>query len=51
MRQLAARPAEARLRYNFEPVVADRLRLLIAADEYGAPGWSIPEIDLYEVVE
>jgi hypothetical protein len=47
VRQLIERPQGARLRYDFEPVEADRLRLVLGADEYGIPGWTIPEIHLY----
>ena len=33
---------------DLEPMEVDRLRLFIHRTEDGAPGWSIPEIHLFE---
>ncbi len=46
--QLVDDPSRARLRYDLEPLEVDRMRLFIHETEAGAPGWSIPEIHVYE---
>jgi hypothetical protein len=43
-------PVGARLRYDLEPMEVDRMRLFIHETEDGVPGWSIPEIHVYEAV-
>lgn len=48
IRQLIEDPSKARLRYDLEPVMVDRLRLFIGRTEEGALAWSIPEIHVYE---
>jgi len=48
LRQLIRDPAKARLRYDLQPALVDRLRLTITRTDEGAPAWSIPEIHVYE---
>jgi hypothetical protein len=48
VKRLVEDPRGARLRYDLEPMEVDRLRLFIHQTEDGAPGWSIPEIHLFE---
>ncbi len=48
VRRLIDEPRGARLRYDLEPEEVDRIRLFIQVKEEGAPGWSIPEIHVYE---
>jgi hypothetical protein len=49
--QLVDDPGRARLRYDLEPLEVDRVRLFIHETEDGAPGWSIPEIHVYESLD
>jgi hypothetical protein len=51
VRQLVKEPMRARLRYDLQPEVVDRLRLQIAETEQGTGAWSIPEIHIYELDE
>jgi hypothetical protein len=48
VRQLIRDPSKARLRYDLEPMVMDRLRLFIQRTEEGTIDWSVPEIHIYE---
>jgi hypothetical protein len=48
VRRLIDEPGGARLRYDLEPMEVDRIRLFIHVKEAGAPGWSIPEIHVFE---
>lgn len=49
IRQIVEDPKGARLRYDLEPTVVDRIRLL-HRNEPGVARWSIPEIHVYESV-
>jgi hypothetical protein len=51
VRQLIKDPRQARLRYDLQPKVVDRLRLQIGETELGTVAWSIPEIHIYELEE
>lgn len=51
VRQLIKDPRQARLRYDLQPKVVDRLRLQIGETELGTGAWSIPEIHIYELDE
>jgi hypothetical protein len=51
VRQLIKDPRQARLRYDLQPRVVDRLRLQIGETELGTVAWSIPEIHIYELEE
>jgi hypothetical protein len=46
--QLIDDPTKARLRYDFEPMTVDRLRLFINRTEDAVIDWSIAEIHVYE---
>jgi hypothetical protein len=48
VRRLIDEPRGARVQYDLEPMEVDRIRLFIHVKEEGAPGWSIPEIHVYE---
>lgn len=51
VRQLVRDPSEARLRYDLEPALVDRLRLELLDPEENVPSWSLPEIHLFELLE
>jgi hypothetical protein len=48
LRQLVADPGRARLRYDLQPAMVDRLRLRLTRTDEGASPWSLPEIHVYE---
>jgi hypothetical protein len=48
VRRLVESPSGARLRFDLEPREVDRIRLFLHATPSGIPGWSIPEIYVFE---